>query len=221
MIYFDWSHVEMTGYKYSQVQSQRGPIHQNIAYITTGTVAEYQSGVELIKKHHIPRHNGQAMGCLSWVFLRDWPCYNGTTVYVLLGTRSRKRFLFRFPSAKNVKWSALLTLCEGNPQITIGRPQQMANNAESISMTWRVHDLFWLGSCRDDRLHIQSSAVTTRFNISNIAYITTGTEAEYQSGVELINNTIYLAITGKLWDAFREYFWEIDRVITAPHCTSF
>ena len=94
------------------------------------------------KKHHIPRHNGQAMGCLSWVFLRDWPCYNGTTVYVLLGTRSRKRFLFRFPSAKNVKWSALLTLCEGNPQITIGRPQQMANNAESISMTWRVHDIF-------------------------------------------------------------------------------
>ena len=40
---------------------------------------------------------------------------------------------------------ALLALCEGNPPVTGEFPQQMASNAESVSMWWRHGGLFQSG----------------------------------------------------------------------------
>ena len=34
------------------------------------------------KRHSIPRPNGRAMCCLLWIFVRNWPRYNGTALYL-------------------------------------------------------------------------------------------------------------------------------------------
>ena len=36
----------------------------------------------------------------------------------------------------------------------------------------------------------------------------TGTQAEYEPDAGSTKDTSYLALTGELWGAFREYFWE-------------
>ena len=71
----------------------------------------------------------------------------------------RQQHFVQVSTIEERQWSALLTICEGNPPITAGLPQQMANNAENVSITWRVHDIFWLGSRTDDRQQILSSTV--------------------------------------------------------------
>ena len=37
---------------------------------------------------------------------------------------------------RNHQWSALLSLCEGNPPVAVGFPSQRASNVESVSMSW-------------------------------------------------------------------------------------
>ena len=44
--------------------------------------------------------------------------------------------------------------------------------------------------------------------LDDIAYIISGTKAEYQSGAEPAKHTPYLALMGELWLVFREYFGE-------------
>ena len=108
---------------------------------------------------------------LSRIFLRKWPRHNGTALYILLGTRARniefvrQQHFVQVIISEECQWSALLTIClRGESTDTVGLPQQMANNAENISITWRVHDIFWLGSCRDNRLQILSSTVECVYN---------------------------------------------------------
>ena len=39
------------------------------------------------------------------------------------------------------------TLCEGIPLVNRGFPSQRPSNAESVSMTWRHHEMFWPCFC--------------------------------------------------------------------------
>ena len=73
---------------------------------------------------------------------------------------------------------------------------------------------FWLRSYTDDRLLIQSSVVITRSNISAYCIYHLRNWGRISIRVELIKDTTYLALTGKLWRALCEYIWEADRVNT-------
>ena len=168
MIYFDWGHIQMTSNKYCRVMSSTDITRSNIS---TYCIYHHRNwGRTSVRcwtnrRHRIPRSNGRAMGCLSWIIWEKWSRYNGTALYTLLGTIARntefvrQQHFVQVTISKERQWSALLTICEGNPSITAELPQQMANNAENISITWRVHDIFWLGSHTDDRLQILSSTV--------------------------------------------------------------
>ena len=101
--------------------------------------------------------------------------------------------------------SALLTLCEGDPPKTVGLPQQMANNAESFPL----HDVFMIYF---DWGYIQSSVVITRSNISAYCIYRLRNWGRISIMVELLKDTMYLALTGKLRRAFRKYIWEADHV---------
>ena len=114
------------------------------------------------------------MGCLSWIIWEKWSRYNGTTLYILLGTIARntefvrQQHFVQVTISEERQWSALLTICEGNPPITVGLPQQMANNAENISVTWRVHDFDWghIQMTGNKYCRVLSSTDITRSNIS-------------------------------------------------------
>ena len=44
------------------------------------------------------------------------------------------------------------------------------------------------------------------------------TATERKTDFKLITDTLYLALTGELWDVYHYIFKDIDHVITPSHC---
>ena len=82
----------MTGYKYCRVLSSNDITRSNIS---TYCIYHHRNwGRTSIRgrtnrSHHMPRPDGRAMGCLSWIIWGNWSRYNGTALYILLWIRAR------------------------------------------------------------------------------------------------------------------------------------
>ena len=144
----------MTGYKYCRVLSSNDITRSNIS---TYCIYHHRNwGRTSIRgrtnrSHHMPRPDGRAMGCLSWIIWEKWSRYNGTTLYMLLGTITRNTRVCEtatFCSGYHQRGTSVVSITDhlvGESTDYRWTPQQMANNAEYICITWRVHDIFWLG----------------------------------------------------------------------------
>ena len=115
------------------------------------------------------------MGCLSRIIWEKWSRYNGTTLYKLLGTITRNTRVCEtatFCSGYHQRGTSVVSITDhlvGESTDYRWTPQQMANNAEYICITWRVHDIFWLGHIQmtgNKYCRVLSSTDITRSNIS-------------------------------------------------------
>ena len=74
------THDEENWTTYSQVPLWRGPVSIDIAALTE----TYYKWWPIHKRHLIAHPNRWAVGWFLWGFFRNWPCYNGTALYIPL-----------------------------------------------------------------------------------------------------------------------------------------
>ena len=93
------------------------PELQHIAHSTTKMKAEHRSDIEFTIDKTIAHPHGWAMGCLLWVFWRNWLHYNGIALYNIAFMPSHSLDVMWWLLAKCHLGPLLLTWFNFNPSM--------------------------------------------------------------------------------------------------------